>query len=78
MAGIHLANTTGRRAGTFFRYEFGEDLFGGLYLDVIRGASHCASLVRTARFSGKIEFLIALDTELDRKEKQNYFPAIDC
>lgn len=75
MTGIHLKNTTGKRSGTFFRYEYGEDLFGYLYLDVIRGSRHRASRVWTMLFANKIEFLMTLDIELERKENMNYIPA---
>lgn len=72
ITGIHLRNTTGKRSGSFIRYEYGEDLFGYMYLDVIRGKKHRAAKVWTALFNNKIEFLITLDLELERKENLNY------
>ncbi len=75
MTGIHLRNTTGKRSGSFIRYEYGEDLFGYVYLDVIRGRRHRAEKIWTALFTSKIDFLITLDMELERKENLNYVHA---
>jgi hypothetical protein len=34
---ILLENKTGKRYGRFVKYEYGEDLFGYLYLEKIKG-----------------------------------------
>lgn len=68
---IRLVNRTGTKNGRFVAYEYGEDLFGYLYLEKIRGKERgklvdrwilkdIASLVRT------------LDLEIYRRENENY------
>jgi len=56
------------------RYEFGEDLFGFLYLDVVRGKKHLARVVKREVFDNPRDFVVALDLELYRKESLNYLP----
>ncbi len=69
---ILLKNTTGRRSGRFVRYEYGEDLFGWFYLDVVSGQKHRAKTVRKMLFSSPRDFVCTLDLELDRRESLDY------
>lgn len=72
---ILLKNTTGRRSGTFVRYEYGQDLFGYLYLDVSRARKHRGERVRRQVFTNPRDFICALDIELDARESRNYVHA---
>ena len=72
MGEIWLKNSTGRRSGSYVRYEFGEDLFGFLYLRVARGRKHTEALVRDQVFEHQLDFLFTLDDQLDRHETLNY------
>lgn len=57
------------------RYEFGQDLFGYLYLDVIRARKHRGKRVRSQLFTSPRDFICTLDIELDARESRNYIPA---
>ncbi len=70
-----LKNTTGRKSGTFVRYEYGQDLFGYLYLDVIRARKHRGERIRCQLFNNTRDFVCALDIELDARESRNYVHA---
>lgn len=72
MSTIFLKNNTGKMAGRYIRYEFGEDLFGYLYLDVISGRKHRARKNRSFVFDDAREFIYVLDEELFRKECLHY------
>jgi len=74
MSGIILKNRTGHKSGFYLRYEFGEDLFGYLYLDVFRGKKHVAKRIKRETFDNPRDFIIALDLDLERKESLNYVP----
>ncbi len=69
---ILLKNSTGKLSGYFVRYEYGEDLFGFIYLDVVRGKKHRARKVRSMLFDDAREFIFTLDIDLDRRESLNY------
>ena len=56
-------------------YEYGEDLFGYLYLDIVRGKKHRARKLKSMLFRDPREFIVTLDLELYRKENLNYLPA---
>lgn len=75
VSSILLKNTTGRKSGFFMRYEYGEDLFGYLYLDIVRGKMDCAKRVKTHLFDDVRDFVVTLDLELYRKESLNYIPS---
>jgi len=72
MGEIFLKNTTGKRSGNFVRYEFGEDLFGYLYLDITRGRLHRVHRLRSLVFEDQMEFLFTLDEDLGFRENLNY------
>ncbi len=72
MGQILLKNSTGRRRGSYVRYEFGQDLFGFHYLNVARGRRHREALLRSEVFADPREFLFSLDIQLDRHETLNY------
>jgi hypothetical protein len=69
---ITLRNTTGKRAGARIRYEYGHDLFGYLYLDVVRSRKHRAERLRTMLFDNPRDFICTLDRDLDFREALNY------
>ncbi|MBI3396798.1 MAG: hypothetical protein HY042_13250 [Spirochaetia bacterium] len=69
---ILLKNTTGRRSGRYVRYEYGEDLFGRYYIDVVRGRKHRARMIRSLLFESPRDFVCALDLELYRNESLDY------
>lgn len=75
MSTILLKNTTGRRSGSYVRYEYGEDLFGYLYLDVSRSRRHRGQRVRSLVFDNPRDFLYILDRDLDRRDALNYIHA---
>lgn len=72
MGQILLKNTTGKRSGSYIRYEFGEDLFGCLYLQVVRGRKHSERMLRSEVFSDQLEFLFRIDDQLEHHENLNY------
>ena len=71
---ILLKNETGRKRGNYVRYEYGEDLFGYLYLDIIRSKKHCAWPVKSCLFEDKRDLILALDIDLGRRETLDYLP----
>ncbi|MCB1327300.1 MAG: hypothetical protein H7A21_19510 [Spirochaetales bacterium] len=71
---ILLRNRTGPRTGAQIRYEYGSDLFGYWYLDIVRTRKHRATSVRRLVFDNPRDFICLLDLDLDRKETLNYFP----
>lgn len=74
MSAIYLKNQTGKRSGKYVRFEYGEDLFGFLFLDVVRGKKHVARRTRTHIFTKVRDFVCFLDMELERNESLNYIP----
>ena len=70
---IYFKNTTGKRSGSYVRIEYGEDLFGFLYLDVTHGRKHKAKLKRTMVFNDTRDFICTLDWEIYKKETLNYY-----
>lgn len=72
MSQILLKNSTGKRSGSYIRYEYGQDLFGYMYLDVVRSRAHRANLVRRMLFDNPRDFICTLDDDLYRKETLNY------
>lgn len=72
MSQILLKNTTGKRSGFYIRYEYGHDLFGYLYLDVVRSRKHRARRIRSMLFDDPRDFICTLDRELDFRENLNY------
>ena len=74
VAEIVLKNSTGNRQGYFIQYEYGEDLFGYLYLDIARRKLHRGKKLKSLLFQDLKDFIITLDMELYRKETLNYLP----
>ena len=74
MSTIVLKNTTGKRSGSYVKYEFGEDLFGYFYVDVVRGRKHRAKKLRSMVFSDPATFVRTLDADLARSESFHYVP----
>jgi hypothetical protein len=72
MSSIFMQNQTGSRCGWFFRYEFGEDLFGYYYIDISKGKKHVAQKTKTYLTKDPREFIYILDCDLERKESLNY------
>ena len=54
------------------RYEFGEDLFGYYYIDIVRGRKNIAKAVKSIIFENSLEFIFTLDKELDKRDSLNY------
>jgi len=75
VAEILLTNSTGSRRGNFIQYEYGEDLFGYLYLDIARRKKHRARKLKSMLFQNARDLIVTLDLELYRKENLNYIHA---
>lgn len=71
---IVLRNDTGRKRGNYIRYEYGKDLFGHMYLDIIRSKKHRAQTLEKHVFQEPHEFVLTLDVDLDRRESLHYYP----
>lgn len=56
------------------RYEYGQDLFGYIYLDVVSGKKHRAKRLRSLIFQTQQDFLHTLDIDLYHKENLDYVP----
>lgn len=69
---ILLKNSTGKRTGHYVRYEYGEDLFGYLYLDVSRARKHRGKKIRSLIFDNPRDFICTLDRDLYLRENLNY------
>ncbi len=74
MSAITLENTTGKRSGRVVCYEYGEDLFGYLFLDIYSGKKHKTRRVNSRLFQRVRDLIIYLDDDLYRKEILNYLP----
>ncbi|MCB1173360.1 MAG: hypothetical protein KDK39_07345 [Leptospiraceae bacterium] len=74
MGQIILKNQTGHKRGNFVHYYYGQDLFGYLYLDVVRRKQHRASVIKQMLFDNPRDFVCTLDLELDRRENHHYQP----
>lgn len=72
MGVINLKNITGKRSGTFVRYEFGEDLFGYYYIDIVSGKRNVPRTTKSVVFENSLEFIFTLDNELDKRDSLNY------
>jgi hypothetical protein len=68
---IKLVNRTGRRWGRFVSYEYGEDLFGYIYLDKIKGKSK-GKLVTSWIMNDLSSLIKLLDIEIYKREVENY------
>jgi len=68
---IRLINRTGRRNGRFVAYEYGEDLFGRLYIEKFTGRAR-AKRIDFWRLGDLGAMVRVLDTELSRREDENY------
>lgn len=72
---IRLENRTGRRFGRFVSYEYGEDLFGYLYLEKIKGKEkgiEKGKIVDTWILKDLASLVKTLDLEIYRREVENY------
>ncbi len=74
MSAIFLKNTTGLRSGNYVRFEYGEDLFGHIFLDIVKGHGHSGKLARSLVFDDPASFIRTLDLEICRSEDRNYLP----
>ena len=72
MSQIILQNNTGKTSGFFIHYNYGQDLFGYLYLDVVRQKKHRAKLIKRMCFDNPKDFICTLDLDLYRKESRHY------
>lgn len=70
---IRMVNRTGKRWGRFVAYEYGEDLFGYVYLDKIKGRNK-GKLVDSWVLNDLGSLVRVLDTELYKRETENYEP----
>jgi hypothetical protein len=68
---IRMVNSTGKRNGRFVAYEYGEDLFGSLYIDKFSGRDR-GKLIDKWRLSDLGSLFRVLDTEITRREEENY------
>ncbi|MCB1143235.1 MAG: hypothetical protein H7A24_12155 [Leptospiraceae bacterium] len=68
---IKMINRTGKRWGRFVSYEFGEDLFGYIYLDKIKGRDR-GKLVDRWVLPDLGSLIRTLDLEIYKREVENY------
>jgi hypothetical protein len=68
---IRLVNKTGAKNGRFVAYEYGEDLFGYLYLEKIKGKER-GKLVDRWILKDIASLIRTLDLEIYRRETENY------
>ncbi|GBF51041.1 hypothetical protein LPTSP4_25720 [Leptospira ryugenii] len=66
-----MVNSTGKRSGRFVAYEYGEDLFGTIYLDKFSGREK-GKLIDKWRLHDFGSLIRVLDTEISRREDENY------
>ena len=72
---IRLENKTGRRFGRFVKYEYGQDLFGYLYLDKIKGKERSiekGKVVDKWILKDLASLVKTLDLEIYKREVENY------
>ncbi|MBE7436907.1 MAG: hypothetical protein HS115_00520 [Spirochaetales bacterium] len=69
---ILLRNDTGRSRGKYLCYEYGQDLFGYYYLDVIRGKKHRSKTEKRELYHRPQDLICALDVHLERQEQRDY------
>ncbi|MDF3819857.1 hypothetical protein P3G55_08110 [Leptospira sp. 96542] len=68
---IRMTNFTGKRNGRFIAYEYGEDLFGYLYLNKFAGRGK-GKLISKWVLDDLGSLIRVLDTEITRREEENY------
>lgn len=68
---IKMVNKTGSRYGRFVAYEYGQDLFGYIYLDKIKGREK-GKVVDSWILEDLASLVKTLDLELYRREVENY------
>ena len=68
---IKMIDRTGKRWGRFVSYEFGEDLFGYIYLDKIKGRDR-GKLVDRWVLPDLGSLIRTLDLEIYKREVENY------
>ncbi|WP_411823959.1 hypothetical protein [Leptospira sp. 'Mane'] len=68
---IRMINATGKRNGRFVAYEYGEDLFGTLYLDKFSGRER-GKLIDKWRLNDLGSLVRVLDLEITKREEENY------
>jgi len=66
-----MVNKTGSRYGRYVAYEYGEDLFGYLYLEKIKGKEK-GKIVNRWILKDLGSLIRTLDLELYRREIENY------
>ena len=71
---IVLKNETGKRRGNYIRYEYGNDLFGYMYLDIIRSRKHRAKFINRHIFTDPKDFILTLDVDMERRDALDYLP----
>ena len=70
---ILLKNETGRKRGERLRYEYGREIFGHFYLDILKSRKHYSRRIQSLLFKEKRDFIQTLDIDLSRREGQHYF-----
>ena len=68
---IRMINKTGNRRGRFVAYEYGQDLFGYIYLDKIKGRDR-GRVVDRWILKDVVSLIKTLDLEISRRENENY------
>lgn len=72
---IRLENKTGRRFGRYVSYEYGEDLFGYLYIEKIKGKTtgdEKGRVVDKWILDDLASLIKTLDLEIYKREVENY------
>ncbi len=60
------------KKNNYVRYEYGQDLFGYLYLDIVRSKKHYSWPVKSYLFRDKKDFILTLDIDIDRRSSLGY------
>ena len=56
----------------YVRYEYGEDLFGDMYLDIVQSKRELCRQIIKYNFKKKTHFIQFLDYDLLNKESHHY------
>lgn len=72
MSHIILKNKTGKLTGSYIHYNYGHDLFGYMYLDVVRQKKHTGRLIKRMHFDNPKDFICSLDLDMYNKENRHY------
>jgi hypothetical protein len=68
---IRMVNQSGRREGRFVEYDYGQDLFGYIYLEKFKGKDR-GKLTDRWILNDLASLIKTLDLEIYKREVENY------